>query len=378
LATLKINTNKKNKPSEKSQNTVLDFLNRDFKLFNKKLNDKKKEHFYSELNILLSAGIDIKTSLELIVEQETDKNAKELFSKIKEDVIRGQSLSATLENSPMFSLYESYSIRIGEESGKLDEVLKELGLFYAKKIKLTRQIISALSYPIIVLLVAGGTIAFLLNFVVPMFSDVFKRFSSELPALTKLVIKFSQSSSYVFYPLIIIIIFLLVLIFTQKKKLWFRKISSYALINFPIIGPMIRKIYMARFCLSMNLLLGAKTPLLKSLQLAKNMVNFYPIELSIESSEKEILKGASLNKSLSKHAIYDKRMISLIKVAEEVNQLDIIFSKLSQQYSDEVDHQTSILSSLIEPVMIIGLGILVSIILIAMYLPLFQLSSSFN
>nr|MBA3971958.1 type II secretion system F family protein [Bacteroidota bacterium] len=143
-----------------------------------------------------------------------------------------------------------------------------------------------------------------------------------------------------------------------------------------VVKSMVSKIYLARFCQSMNLLISAKTPLVTAIDLVKKMVGFYPIEVSLEIIQNDILQGVPLHVTLAKFEIYNKRMISLIKVAEEVNQLDTMFSKLAKQYSDEVEHQTSILGSLIEPIMIIFLGVLVAVILIAMYLPLFQMSST--
>ena len=126
----------------------------------------------------------------------------------------------------------------------------------------------------------------------------------------------------------------------------------------------------------MNLLISAKTPLVTAIELVKKMVGFYPIEVSLDTVQNDIMAGQQLHVSLSKFKIYNRRMISLIKVAEEVNQLDTMFAKLAQQYSDEVEHQTSIMGSLIEPIMIIFLGLLVAIILVAMYLPMFQMSST--
>jgi type IV pilus assembly protein PilC len=126
----------------------------------------------------------------------------------------------------------------------------------------------------------------------------------------------------------------------------------------------------------MNLLISAKTPLVSAIDLVKKMVGFYPIEVSLNEVQEDILKGQSLHISLSKYKIYNKRMISLLKVAEDVNQLDTMFARLAKQYSDEVEHQTSVLGSVIEPIMIIFLGALVAIILIAMYLPIFQMSTS--
>ncbi len=359
-----------------SYSFLIELLNRDITLFKKKLSDKKKERFYSELSILLSAGIDIKTALELVVEQTTKPADKKLFSLIKETVINGDTLSHAIEKSGQFTPYEYFSLKIGEESGKISEILDDLVKFYTGKIKLKRQVISALSYPIIVLVTALGAIFFMMKFVIPMFAEVFKRFKTDLPPLTKLIINFSnvvsQYSFYFFAGLFLTILFF----YTQKNKEWLRKISSSVILRIPLFGEIIRKIYLARFCHAMNLLISAKTPLINALELVKKMVGFYPIEHSLYYIQQMIFKGETLHDSLSAFPIYNKRMISLIKVAEEVNQLDIIFEKLSTQMTDDIEHQTSLISTILEPLIIIFLGLLVAVILISMYLPLFKLSTA--
>ena len=357
---------------------VFDFLNRDISLFGNQLNDKKKERFYSELHVLLLAGIDIKTSLELVEEDQIKPKDKKLFTEIKNFVVKGGSLSEAIKSSGKFSAYEYYSLQIGEESGRIVQVLGELHGFFSKKIKQNRQIISALSYPIIVLLTAFGAIFFMMRFVVPMFADVFGRFGGDLPYLTKMIIEISNAfSNYSLFSIVFILI-IIFLLYSSKEKEWYRKISSSIILKIPFVGELVQKIYLARFCHSMNLLIGSKTPMIQSIQLVKKMVGFYPIENSLTIIEAEILKGSSISESLSKFDIYNKRMLSLIRVAEEVNQLDIMFGKLAQQYSDDVEHQTGLIGSMIEPIMIIFLGLMVAVVLIAMYLPMFQLSTSFG
>jgi type IV pilus assembly protein PilC len=163
---------------------------------------------------------------------------------------------------------------------------------------------------------------------------------------------------------------------SMRKKEFFRAKSSSLMLKLPFFGELIQKMYITRFCQSMSLLLGAKTPMLKSLELVRNMISFYPFERIIDIMKSDILHGKLLNESMSRFTLFDSRIISLVRVAEEVNQLDVIFSKLNNQYNDELEHNISMLSSLLEPIMIIFVGVLVSIILIAMYLPMFQLSSS--
>ncbi|MEM9023679.1 MAG: type II secretion system F family protein, partial [Bacteroidota bacterium] len=127
---------------------------------------------------------------------------------------------------------------------------------------------------------------------------------------------------------------------------------------------------------SMHLLTASQTPLVEALNLVEKMISFYPMEAALPHIRNGILQGEALHASLARFPVFNKRMVSLIKVAEEVNQLDMIFEKLSHQYSDEVEHQTGMIGSVIEPIMIIFIAVFVGFILIAMYLPLFELSTT--
>jgi type IV pilus assembly protein PilC len=145
----------------------------------------------------------------------------------------------------------------------------------------------------------------------------------------------------------------------------------------PVIGDLVKKIYLARFANTMRLLVSTDTPLLRSIALVREMINYYPIETSLIEVEKDILKGKSLHESLSKFSFYPAKMIQLIKIGEEVNRMDYFFEKIAVQYTDEVEYKTNTLSSAMEPLIIIFLGVVVGIILIAMYLPMFQMSNNF-
>ena len=197
-----------------------------------------------------------------------------------------------------------------------------------------------------------------------------------MPALTKNIIALSVFfKAYLWYMILGIILFVGFILSVRKTE-FFRARSSVILLKLPLFGEIIQKIYLTRFCQSMALLLGAKTPMLRSLGLVKHMIGFYSFEKAIEVMEADILHGKLLHQSMGQFKLFDTRIISLVRVAEEVNQLEVIFSKLNSQYNEELEHRIGMLSSLLEPVMIIIVGGLVSVILISMYLPLFQLSSS--
>lgn len=370
------NVSVSNEPKDSLTEKLSDTLSKDIALFDKKFGQTQKEAFYSELGLLLSSGIDIKTALEIIEDQLKVKKHKAILSQIKDDIISGKSVWEAIHKHPKtFSIYEYQSIKIGEESGKLPEVLIELGKFYTSAIKLKRQVISTLTYPVVVLTMSVLIVQFMLSFVVPMFSDIFKHTGTELPVTTQLLIKISAKSGLIFYSLVTMIVLGMIFHKTQQQKIWFRKYTSWFFLRVPIINELIKKIYLARFCQSMKLLLGSKVLLIDALDLVKNMIGYYPIEFALDTVIKDVYAGKQLHESLAEHTIFPKKLVSLIKVSEEVNAPELIFEKLNQQYAEEIEHQQAIIGKVIEPLFLVILGGLVGFILVAMYTPLFKMSS---
>jgi type IV pilus assembly protein PilC len=356
-----------------------DTLSKDIAFFDKKFGQTQKEAFYSELGLLLSSGIDIKTALEIIEDQMKVKKHREIIVQIKDDIISGNAVWEAIHKHPKtFSIYEYQSIRIGEESGKLPEVLMELGKFYTSAIKLRRQVISTLTYPVVVLVMSILIVQFMLSFVVPMFSDIFKHTGADLPATTQLLIKVSAKSGLIFYTILFLVIAGMLFHKTQQHKTWFRKYTAAIFLKIPVINELIRKIYLARFCQSMKLLLGSKVLLIDALDLVKNMIGYYPIEFALDSVRRDVYAGKQLHESLSEHTIFPKKLVSLIKVSEEVNAPELIFDKLNQQYSEEIEHQQAVIGKVVEPLFLVILGGLVGFILVAMYTPLFKMSSGLD
>lgn len=369
---------KKKRPDAKTgQSDLFAFLNRDISFGGKQVPDKKKESLYVELSTLLLSGIDLRTALELILVDQEQTKDKVLFEGIRARILSGLALSEALKETDRFSDYEFYSIRIGEETGRLGEVLTDLAKYYKSKIHQRRKIVSAVTYPAIVLLSSLGAVFFMIKFVVPMFADVFLRFGGKLPWITGAIISFSNWFDRYFSLLLLFIIAAGIFYFIKRRSEWFRKISSGLLLKIPVVGDIVRKIYLARFANTMRLLVSTDTPLLRSIALVRQMISYYPIESSLFKVEQDILQGESLHKSLASFPFYPAKMIQLIKVGEEVNRMDYFFEKIASQYTEEVEYKTNTISSLLEPLIIIFLGLVVGVILIAMYLPMFQMSNSF-
>jgi len=345
--------------------------------FSKKLSDKKKEVLYRELGMLLKAGVDFKKALEILAQQ-SGKFEREIILAIKNKVVEGRSIYESMRESGHFSAYEYYSIQIGEETRKLEEVLSELQKYFNRKIQMKRQVISVLTYPSIVMLVTILVLYFMLNKVVPMFSSVFRQFGSELPQSTQVIIKISNHSGFIFSVLLMAIVGLVMLHFTLKEKHSYRAFTTAMILKIPYFGNLIRKIYISRFCQAMNLLITSRTTLINSLSLTAKMIGFHPIETAIEAIKEDITRGISLSESLKKHPVFENRMVSMVEVAEQVNQLDIMFERLAEQYNEEISHQTKMIGVILEPMIIIVIGIIVGVIMVSMYAPMFDLSKIIN
>lgn len=346
--------------------------------FSRSLSDKQKEVFYRELSMLLKSGVDFKKALEILGNQSNNKFEKEIIIELKNKVVEGRSIYESIKETNQFSPYEYYSIQIGEETRKLEEVLAELQKYFNRKIQMKRQIISVLTYPAIVMLVTFLVLYFMLNKVVPMFSSVFKQFGSELPKSTQIIIKLSNHSGAIFTIVFAIIIGLITTHSLLKKDENYRAFTTKIILRTPYFGNLIRKIYISRFCQAMNLLITSKTTLINSLTLTAKMIGFYPIEIAIEDIKEDITRGASLHESLKKHNVFENKMVSMVEVAEQVNQLETMFERLTEQYNEEISHQTKMIGVILEPMIIIVIGVIVGVIMVSMYAPMFDLSKIIN
>ncbi len=283
-----------------------------------------------------------------------------------------------MKKANVFSTYEIYSVEIGEETKNLVHIFNELQLFFYRKTQIKRQVITVSAYPAFVILITILVLVFMLRSVVPMFAKVFKQFGGELPNLTKKIIYLSDNSSFIFGFISVVILVFIGIHFYFRKEDSYRNLISKSVLKIPFFGKIINTIYLARFCQSMSLLLSSKKPLIDSLKLIQKMINYYPIEATINKMTKDIIKGKSLGNSMANFSVYDTNLVSMVKVAEEVNQLDTMFNTLATQYSEDVEYKTKTIGAVMEPLIITIIGLIVGVIMIAMYLPMFDLSKILN
>jgi type IV pilus assembly protein PilC len=336
----------------------------------------RKEEFYSEASILLGSGLDIKSCLSVIISEQTKKKQIEFFESISEKIINGKNLSDALQETKKISPFEYYTLKIGEETGRLADVLKQLSDHYNRQIKQKRQIINTFSYPAIVILTAILVVIFMMTFIVPLFEELFNRFHGELPSLTRFILRSSKFiASNIYFILLVLAGIVLSLLLVRKHPVY-RRIVASVILKIPVLNSIVIKIYLSKFCQTMALLNSARIPIVTSIQLIRKIIGFYPFEKAFEQIEERIVNGGLLYEALREHSLFDPKIVSLTKVGEEVNQLNVIYQKLNEQYHDEVQHKITLLNSMLEPILIIFIGLFVAVILVSMYLPMFKMSST--
>jgi len=361
--------------STKTEKGWTAFLQKEIQFFGKSFSNKKKEDFYTELGVLLKAGITLKEGLTLIQEGQKKEKQQHFFQTLVDGLVSGQSLSETIARHKDFSEYEYYSLKIGEESGTLTTIVTELGLFFARKNEQKRNLVNALTYPIIILITAILVVAFMLRFVVPMFEDIFTQNKVDLPWITTLIV--AASNFLETYSWMIIAAFFVLLLVRKPllKKPWVQEQKDGLLLRLPYVGPFVKAVYLSQFTRALTLLTAAKVPMLTGIVLASKMIAFVPLRKALDSIAKEVLGGANLSTALKGNTLFDNKMVSLVKVAEETNQTEFIFERLNQQYTIEVQQKSKLIATLLEPFIILIVGALVGVILVAMYLPMFKLGS---
>jgi type IV pilus assembly protein PilC len=346
-------------------------------LFKTRFGDKRKADLYRELHLLISSGVDPGTVFRVLADARKEDKGKVLFVELQKSLAQGRTLSGAFAEHGSFSRYEEQNIQVGEETGRLPEVLAELAEHYESKVKLRRTLTSAFAYPGFVLFISGGVVAFMLRVVVPMFSDVFRRSGAELPAITKFVVKLSASAGPALLALSLGIIALVTAYALLKEKPAVQRTLSWLMIRLPLVGVIYRKAQFARLYRAMASMLSAQLPLDRALVLAGELVDLYTLRIALADIRERVMRGVHLHEACAAHDLFDARDVAMIAVAEEVRQLDRMFMRLAEQRTAEVQHRTGLMGSVLEPVMIVFIAVFVGTILVAMYLPMFKLSSAF-
>lgn len=340
---------------------------------------KEKQVFFHLLAVLMEAGLSITESLEVIEGQLQKKKSREIVSTLNRALNEGNALSEAAEAQPAyFTKFEIYSLRMGERAGQMVQVLHDLASYHEKRLRLQRKFTQAMSYPAVVITIAGGVLFFMINYVVPMFSDIFKRFDAELPQITQLVIGLSDFSAQHGWWIALLFFASIAFAFQMRKRPGVQAAASTLISKVPLIGKLILKIQLARFCYTLALMLRSKVSLDQALELMQEIVQYHPLRRTIPLLRKDIVEGKTLYEAVSAHAIFPSFMTQMIKVGERTARLDTMIDNLAKTLDEESEASIGTLTSLLEPILIVVLGLMVGIILVSMYLPMFELSNTIS
>ena len=300
-----------------------------------------------------------------------------LLEAIFEDLESGESLSESLSHREKhFNAFEIYTIRMGEQTGRMAYVLKSLASLYEKRIKLKRKVMQAFSYPIAVIVIAVLVLSFMIGKVVPMFEDIFSQFDAALPPITQAILDFSAFFRANLQWILLGTIAVIALFFQLRKNKQFRNFRTALMLKTPIFGRVMLKLQLSRLCYTFALLLKSKVKLDQALELLESIISFYPIQKRLPLIRQEVVEGGTLYDAIRKHSIFPPFLIQIIRVGEKTARLDEMLETLAQNLEEESEAGVSQLTQFLEPVLIIVLGMMVALILVAMYLPMFELSGA--
>ncbi len=338
---------------------------------------KDLTEFTRQFATLLDAGLPVVRSLDILVNQLRPGLLKNAASEVKEEVEGGSSLSEALAKHPtVFDKLYVNMIRAGEAGGVLDEILSRLADYREKSQRLTQKIVGALVYPIAVISIAGLILVFIMLFIIPEFKKMFDEMHIPLPLPTQVLIVTADIVRDFWY----ILVFAPVMIWGAGKLIVRapagRLMVDRLKLKIPIFGMIISKSSIARFCQTLGTLTQSGVPILDALSIIKNATGNQVIANAVETVHNSIKEGDSIAEPLKHSGVFDDLVVNMIQVGEETGELDKMLMKVAETYSNEVDTLVGALMSLLEPVLIIGMGGTVGFIVIALFMPLIELMKS--
>jgi type IV pilus assembly protein PilC len=342
----------------------------------KKVPAKNLAVFTRQFSVMIDAGLPLVQCLEILGSQEEDKNFSATILATRGDVESGASLADAMKRHPKtFDPLFTNMIAAGEAGGILDTILKRLATYIEKAVKLKSQVQSAMIYPVAVIGIAVVVVGVILWKVIPTFANLFAGLGAELPLPTRVVIALSNGLVR-FMPFVIVGIGLMAFGFRQYYNTTAGRYNVDKItLKLPILGTLMRKIAVARFCRTLSTLLASGVSILEAMEITARTSGNAVVEEAIINTRKSIERGETIAQPLRETAVFPPMVVQMIGVGEATGALDTMLSKIADFYEEEVDVAVAGLLTLMEPLMIAVLGGVVGGIVIAMYMPIFSLIS---
>ncbi|MCD5323735.1 MULTISPECIES: type II secretion system F family protein [Pontibacillus] len=337
---------------------------------------KNKEFviYLRQFATLLESGISLIQSTYILKDQTSSKALQRALTGIAEDLEGGLSFSDAAEkHQKIFPDLFVNMVRAGEAGGNLDEILDRLAAYYEKQYDTRQKVISALAYPLVVLVIAIGIVIFLLSFVVPRFADMFLSFGGDIPPITQFVMSLGEISQKMWWLFIVIPLLAYGVIRYMKQYPRFSYGLDLMKLRIPIFGPLIQKSVLARMTRTMSSLFNSSVPILQAVYITERIVGNKVVESVLKTTRKSLEKGESMAGPMKNHWIFPPLVTQMISVGESSGSLDHMLGKVADFYESELDYATDRIKSLIEPVMIAFLALIVGGIVAAIAIPMFSI-----
>jgi len=333
--------------------------------------------FCRQFSTMIDAGLPLLQCLEILHNQQENKTFKKMLKQIKESVETGETFADSLKKYPhVFNALFVNMVAAGEAGGILDVILKRLSDYMEKMAKLKKQVKGAMTYPAITLAVAVIVVGVILVFVIPVFEEMFASFGSALPAPTQFVVNLSDFViSKIWYILIGIAAlgFGLKFIYSKEKG---KIVIDDLLLKLPVFGILIRKVAVAKFTRTTGTMISSGVSILEALDIVAKTAGNKTVESAVYDVKNGIAEGRSMADPLLESGVFPSMVCSMISVGESTGALDVMLGKIADFYDEEVDQAVKNLTEMIEPFMLVFLGVVVGGLVIAMYLPIFSMAGS--
>ena len=361
------NINVKAKPKD-----LLEYL----PFLKQKVQEKDVVVFARIFSTMINAGLPLIQCLDLLASQEQNKTFAGIIRAIKEDIEGGSTQTDALRKYPkIFDELFVNLVAAGEAGGILDVILSRLSAYMEKAMKLKSKVKGAMTYPASVLVISIGVVAVLLLKVIPVFQKMFEGMGGTLPAPTQFLVDASQFAQNYFYVFIIVIVAVVVAynrFYATEKG---RYTVDSLVLKAPVFGPLIKKVAVSKFTRTMSTMMSSGVPILDALSIVSKTAGNVIIENALIQTRKSISEGKTIAEPLMETDIFPSMVVQMIAVGEATGALDTMLAKIADFYDDEVDAAVEALTSLLEPFMMVFLGGVVGGMIIAMYLPIFQMAS---
>ena len=330
--------------------------------------------FCRQFYTMLDAGVGINTALKILSNQLPNKTMKKAIAQVEEEVNKGETLSEAMKpHLDVFPPLLVSMIEVGEASGNLDTVMERMSLQYERENKINNKVKSAMIYPIILGIVAVGVVIFLLTFVMPTYVSMFSDNGVELPLATRLLMAMSNFLQANLIYLLGVMTIMVILIRMYAKTESGQYTMSHLKLKLPILNTLNHKIIVSRFTRTMSALMASGIPMIKSLDLAADVIQNKVAQDALLRVSERVSKGYGLAEPIQEEKIFPEMLASMIKIGEETGALDDILAKTADFYEEELEHQIQTTTAMVEPLMILTMGVVIGFIVVSIMTPMFEM-----